>query len=111
MPNQHELRALAKLVLALAVLLLIAGALWHGVTFANLQRIWRNVIDRPNGPLSYRFILQPSITAIFAIRNGLRDTRRRRTPFFWTILWNPRERRGRWREGLNATARIILLGL
>src|SRR5215469_2134671 len=109
--HQHELRALAKLVLALAVLLIIAGVLWHGVTFANLQRIWRNVIDRPSGSLSFRFILQPSIAAIFAIRDGLRDTRHDRAPFFWTILWNPRERSGRLREGLNATARIILLGL
>src|SRR5215469_6212362 len=97
--DQHELLVLAKLVLALAVLFLIAGVLRHGVTSENLRRIWRNVIDRPSGPLSLRFILQPSIAAIFAIGDGLRDTRRRRTPFFWTILWNPRERRGRLREG------------
>ena len=108
---QHELRVLAKLVLVLAVLLLIAGVLWHGVTIENLQRIWRNVIDRPSGTLSFRFVLQPSIAVIFAMRDGLRDTRHDRAPFFWTILWNPRERSGRLREGLNATARIILLGL
>ena len=84
--HQHELRALAKLVLALAVLLIIAGVSWYGVTFANLQRIWRNVIDRPSGSLSFRFILQPSIAAIFAIRDGLRDTRHDRAPFFWILV-------------------------
>jgi hypothetical protein len=109
--HHHELGRLAKLVLALAVLLIIAGALWHGITLENLQRMWRNVVDRPNGPLSFRFILQPAMAAIFAIRDGLKDTKIGRTPFFWTILWNARERRGRLREGLNATARIILLGL
>src|SRR4051794_19743750 len=109
--HQHELGRLAKLVLALAVFLIVAGVLWYGVTLENFQRIWRNVIDRPNGPLSFRFILQPSMAAIFAIRDGVRDTRVSRSPFFWTILWSPRERGGRLREGLNATARIILLGL
>lgn len=109
--HPHQLGLLAKLVIALAVLLIVAGVSWYGVTMENLQRIWRNMIDRPNGPLSFRFILQPSMAAIFAIRDGLRDARRNRSPFFWTIFWNPGERWGRLHEGLNATARIILLGL
>jgi hypothetical protein len=107
----HQLGALSKLVIVLAILLIVAGVLWHGITAETFQRIWRNVIDRPNGPLSFRFILQPSMATIFAMRDGLRDARRYRSPFFWTIFWNPRERRGRLREGLNATAKIILVGL
>jgi hypothetical protein len=109
--HPHQLGLLAKLVIALAVLLIAAGVLWHGITIENFQRIWRNVIDRPTGPLSFRFILQPSMAAIFATLDGLQDARRHRSPFFYTILCNPRERSGRLREGLNATARIILLGL
>src|SRR5207244_8507535 len=34
-----------------------------------------------------------------------------RSPYFMTLLRNPQERVGLLREGLNATARIILLGL
>lgn len=109
--HPHQLSFLAKLLIVIAVLLFFCGVLWFGITLENLQRIWRNVIDRPNGPLSFRFILQPSVAVIFAIRDGLRDARRDRYPFFWTIFRNPRERMGRLREGLNATAKIILLGI
>ena len=61
--------------------------------------------------MRFRFILQPLMAAIAAIRGGLKDARTGRSPYFWTIAGNPRERAGRLREGLNATARIILLGV
>ncbi len=61
--------------------------------------------------MAFRFILQPVMAAIAAVRDGLHDARSGRAPFFWTMLRNPPERMGRLREGLNATARIILLGL
>jgi hypothetical protein len=66
------------------------------------------MIDR-RGALSFRFILQPSMAAIVAVYDGLKDARHGRSPYLWTILRNPRKRIGRLREGLNATARIILL--
>jgi hypothetical protein len=46
------------------------------------------------------------IAAIVAIRDGLRDVRVGRAPHFWKALGHTRPR-----EGLNATARIILLGI
>ena len=61
--------------------------------------------------MRFRFILQPLMAAIAAIHDGREDARAGRSPYFWTVLRNPRERVGRLREGLNATARIILLGL
>jgi hypothetical protein len=38
-------------------------------------------------------------------------TRAGRSPYFWTMVGNPHERTRRLNEGLNATARMILLGL
>ena len=61
--------------------------------------------------MRFRFILQPLMAAIVAVRHGLNDARTGRSPYFWTMLGNPRERAQRLNEGLNATARIILLGL
>jgi len=106
-----QLGLLAKIAVTLGVLLMIAGIVWHGVSIENIERIWNGLLARPSGPIAFRFILQPSIAAIVAIRDGLYDVRGGRSPFLWTILSNPQERGGRLREGLNATARILLLGL
>jgi len=106
-----ELGLMAKLVVAFAGLLIIAGVLWHGVTVENFERIWRDLTERPSGPMAFRFILQPSMAAIAAIYHGLQDARVHRSPYLWTVLHRPQERAGRLREGINATSRIILLGL
>ena len=107
----RELGFLAKLVIGLAILLFVSGVLWHGVTVATFQRLWYNLIERPMEPMKFRFILQPLMAAITAIHDGLKDARTGRSPFLVTVLRNPQKRIERLGEGLNATARIILLGL
>lgn len=76
-----------------------------------LLRQWNDLMARPSGPMSFRFILQPAMATIFAIRDGIKDARSDRTPFLWTILHRPEQRGPRVREGLEATSRIIILGL
>ena len=46
-----------------------------------------------------------------AVRDGVKDARTGRSPYFWTVLSDSDERNARLREGLSATARIIVLGL
>jgi hypothetical protein len=111
MSDTQELGFLGKLVVVLGVLLIAAGLFWYGVTLDTLQRLWHNLIERPDAPMRFRFVLQPLMAAAFAIRDGLRDARAGRAPFFTTILWRRRERAERLREALNSTARIILLAL
>lgn len=74
-------------------------------------RIWTSLGVRVTGPLSFRFLLQPAMTAIAATHDGIKDARTGRSPYFWTVLTNPAERAGRLREGLKATSRIIVLAL
>ena len=100
-----------RLVLALGALLIAAGVFWHGVTGEVFERIWRNLLDAPSGPMSFRFILQPSMAAIAAIHDSVKDARIGRSPHLSTDGSNPRQRMGHLREGLTATARIILLGI
>jgi uncharacterized membrane protein YjgN (DUF898 family) len=107
----QELGVLAKLVILLAIVLIVAGAVWHGVTVASFQRFWHDLVERPDEPMRFRFILQPLMAALVAIHDGREDARAGRSPYLVTVLRNPQERIGLLREGLNATARIILLGL
>lgn len=41
-------------------------------------RTWTDLLARPGGPMSFRFLLQPVMAAIVAIRDGRRDARRGR---------------------------------
>jgi len=107
----QKLSLLAKLVVAFMLVMIVAAVVWHGVSIETVNRVWHQLIDRADAPMRFRFILQPLMAAIAAILDGLKDARTGRSPYFWTLLRNPRERIERLNEGLNATARIILLGL
>jgi hypothetical protein len=61
--------------------------------------------------MKFRFILQPSMAAIAAIHDGVKDAHARRAPYMLTVAENRQQRVERLNEGLTATARIILLGL
>ena len=80
---------LPRLVVAAVVLLVIAGIVWNGVAFATFERIWRQLIQRPGEPMSFRFILQPTMATIAAIKDGRRDDRLGRSPYFWAMLRDP----------------------
>jgi hypothetical protein len=109
--ERQGLRPMARLVVALLGLMVVAGVVWHGASIGVFQRIWHNLVERPEGPLSFRFVLQPMMAAVVAILDGLKDARTVRSPFFRAILFEPQHRMVRVVEALNAVARIILLGL
>jgi hypothetical protein len=102
---------LAWLAVALVVGLIILGAALYGFSSEVRDRIWKDLLARPGGPMTFRFILQPTMAAFAALHDGIKDARLGRPPYFWTILHNAHERGERLREGVISTARIILLGL
>jgi hypothetical protein len=106
--DQQQLGLLAKLVIAFGTALIVAGMLWHGVAIETFKRIWHSLVERPSGPVAFRFILQP---AMAAIADGLKDVQTGRSPYFLRLLRKPHERVAKLGEGLNATVRIILFGL
>jgi hypothetical protein len=113
LPNDgpQRLGLLAQVVVASILVLIVVGVVWNGVSIPIFRRIWHDLLARPDARMRFRFILQPLMAAIVAIRDGLRDARTGSEPYFWTMVGNPSERTRRLNEGLNATARIILLGL
>ena len=102
---------MAKLVIAAAATLVIAGIVWHGIALDNFQRMWSDLIDEPS-----RADGVPIYSSAFDGGNHchprwLHDARTERSPYLWTIVRQSEERVALLREGLDATARIILLGL
>ena len=102
---------LARLVVVLIVVFVVAGLVWYGFSAEVRARLWQNLFERPGGPMVFRFFLQPTMAAIAAWRDGLNDARTGRTPFFAGAVADPSQRAVRLNEALVATARIILLGL
>jgi hypothetical protein len=109
-PTKTQL-AVARLVMALCAASVVIGLVMYGVSSEVLARIWQNMLDRPGGPFVFRFVLQPVMASIAALRDGLHDARTGRAPFLRTVLTDPAQRRGRLDEALIATSRIVLLGL
>ena len=102
---------LAQVVIVLLIAFAAFGVVVYGLSDEVRHRVWEQLIERPTGPMAFRFILQPVMAAIAALRDGIEDAKSRRSAYFWTLLTNPLERGGRLREGLISTARVILLGL
>ena len=102
---------LAKVVIVLIVAFTIAGLILYGVSADERARLWQNLFGRTDGPMTFRYFLQPTMGAIAAWRDGLADARAGRTPFLWGSVTDPTVRRARFDEALIATSRIILLGL
>ncbi|HEY1876093.1 MAG TPA: hypothetical protein VGG66_01445 [Rhizomicrobium sp.] len=73
-------------------------------------RFWSEILERPNGPLALRFVLQPMTAGILAMRDGWRDAEAHRPPYLWTMVHNPQARAPLLREGLKAVMRVLLVG-
>jgi hypothetical protein len=104
----------ARVALLLVVGLFALGVAWYGVSAESLGRLWTDILDRPGGPMTFRFILQPTMAIIAALRDGFHDARLGRRPYVWAMIHGVRDSQGRsgrlW-EGIVSTARILILGV
>jgi hypothetical protein len=91
--------------------LLALGVYWYGFFLSVHQRFWSNIADRVHGPMTFRFYLQPMMALIAAVPDGIDDARKSRSAPFGDHRGNTETQPGHLREGLIATARIVLLGL
>ena len=61
--------------------------------------------------MTFRIILQPTMAAIAALHDGIRDAREGHKSFFWTTWFDSSQSGGRLREGLSSVARVLMLGI
>jgi hypothetical protein len=74
-------------------------------------RFSQNLIGRLTGPLNFRFILQPVMSTIFAIRDGVQDAREGKPAFLWSLFTDPIHRREGLREMWASVGRVALISL
>ena len=66
------------------------------------------LVGRIDGPLKFRLILQPAVAVCFAIRDGLKDARYERVPYFWAIFTEPSRRSELVKDGWKSVAKVFL---
>ena len=71
---------LARVVIVLLIAFTVVGVLRYGLSEEVRHRVWQQLIERPGGPMTFRFILQPCMAAIAALRDGVNDAKLRRSP-------------------------------
>src|SRR5262249_43303041 len=76
-----------------------------------LPPFWDELLARTDGPLQFRFILQPIMATLLALRDGYHDAASGRAPYFQDILRNRLGRGERLKEGFHAVMRVMLLGV
>jgi hypothetical protein len=72
-------------------------------------RGWTNLLARLDGPLHFRFIVQPLIAMILGALAGLRDARAGESPFLWALLRHPERRSERVKDALRDAASPLLV--
>lgn len=77
-----------------------------------LHRFWSDMIGRADGPMMFRFFLQPTMALLMALRDGVKDAKAGREPY-WSYMrhHDPLHRKAAWRGAVTAVTRILLLGV
>jgi hypothetical protein len=76
-----------------------------------IGRGWENFLARPNGSLSLRFYIQPTMASSLALRAGIEDARQGRQGYLWAILTRPERRLQLLHEGWRGAMTPFLLAI
>jgi hypothetical protein len=75
------------------------------------QRFSENLFSRLDGPLHFRFIMQPLMAITFAVIDGIKDAKMGRPAYFWAMVKNPEERRELLKIGWKRIGKIFILAV
>lgn len=76
-----------------------------------LTQTWNELVGRWEGPFAFRFIIQPLMASLFAIRAGLRDARDGRPAFGWAVLTDADHRKDLMKDGWKNIARLFAIAV
>jgi hypothetical protein len=79
--------------------------------FDMIARGWDNFLARPHGSLNLRFIVQPTIAGLLALRAGIQDAREGRQGYLWAMLSKPERRFQLLHEGWRGARTPFLVAI
>lgn len=76
-----------------------------------LTRFFEDIFARLDGPLHFRFFLQPAMAIFLAIRDGLKDSRAGKPPFLWSLFTEPQHRREILQDGWKSISKVFIIAV
>jgi hypothetical protein len=73
--------------------------------------IGTNFLARLDGPMHFRFFVQPLVAILLAVRAGSRDAREGRRPWAWKLVHVPEQRRHLLADGWKGIWRIFVIAV
>jgi len=73
----------------------------------SFSRIWQEIAARPDGPLAMRFYLQPLMAIALATRDGVKDARLGKPPYFWTLFTESSQRGPLLKDGWHSEWKLF----
>jgi hypothetical protein len=105
------LACVTLLVLVLSVPASLRDAYSRGGFYLFSRDFIEDIPKRLAGPGRFRFIIQPLVSIIFGIRNGLVDARAGRPPYLYGVLFHRDLRKELVRTGFATVANLLLMGI
>ena len=75
------------------------------------ERVITHLFERLDGPLHFRFFMQPLMAAILATIDGVKDGKAGRPAYLWEVLSTAADRKQLLREGWKRVSRVFLLAV
>jgi hypothetical protein len=69
------------------------------------------LLARLHGPMSFRLIIQPLMALFFAFRDGRRDAREGRPPYFWALFTGSENRGDMLRSGWKSIGKVFIIAI
>jgi len=75
------------------------------------DRVGTQLLGRVTGPMKFRLVLQPCMAAFFAIRAGLADAKTGKSPYFMTMVSDPKVRTQLIKDGWTSVGKVFILAI
>jgi hypothetical protein len=75
------------------------------------MRLMENMSFRIDGPMKFRFVLQPTMAVVFAVIAGIKDARSGKPPYLWSLVSDPDHRGDLVKDGWKSVGKVFMLAI